>query len=571
MNSVRLSSSAYARSLLLPLVLLGRAGAPAQEASAPDPAPFSDTLRVELVNVDVRVTDEHGEPVRGLAVSDFEVHEDGRPVAITHFAVVEDRHAPSEARAAPSEADPSARTPQVEGVSLPEEEREDLRLRLVLFFDNYNVRPLERNRVLRSVESFVRRALRDDDLAMVVSYDRAIEIRQHFTNDTNLVAKALAELEDVQGFKTVRDRERQQVLSTVDGATNHDAALTAVRNHAEVVFNEMGHVVQGLEQVLDHLAGLPGRKALLHVSGGMPMIAADDLFYAVHEKFAGSHALGWAARYDLSRSFREVQNRANANDVTFYTLDAGGLRANTAGSAEYQGLRTAGLLFRLESDYQANLQAPLRYLAEETGGRAIVDQNDVSPALERVARDLRTFYSLGYTPAHAGDGRYHDIRVEVKRKGTQVRHRSGYLDKSSEARMIEGTTAALVHSYERNPLGISIEVERQQAQEDGTYRVGLLVRVPMEHVAILPMGDASHTRLRFFVAVMDDEGRSSGIQQLPIALELRPEHVEAAQRETYLHRQQLLMRSGRQKVAVGVNDELSGQAAFAARVVAIGG
>ena len=62
-------------------------------------------------------------------------------------------------------------------------------------------------------------------------------------------------------------------------------------------------------------------------------------------------------------------------------------------------------------------------MAVETGGQAILGTNAVLPALDRVAEDLSTYYSLGYQPAHNGDGRYHKLVVKVLRKGVRVRNR----------------------------------------------------------------------------------------------------------------------------------------------------
>ena len=93
-------------------------------------------------------------------------------------------------------------------------------------------------------------------------------------------------------------------------------------------------------------------------------------------------------------------------------------------------------------------------MAEKTGGMAVINSNSVMSQLEKIAGDFKTYYSLGYSPTHDGDGRYHKIEVKVKRKGLEVRHREGYRDKNTEARMADGTLAALRFPYEKNPLGV---------------------------------------------------------------------------------------------------------------------
>jgi hypothetical protein len=92
-------------------------------------------------------------------------------------------------------------------------------------------------------------------------------------------------------------------------------------------------------------------------------------------------------------------------------------------------------------------------MAERTGGVAIYNTNDPGKALQVVAADFRNYYSLGYSPAHGGDGRYHPVEVRIRgRKDLVVRHRDGFRDKSVESRMADGVGSALAFDVESNPL-----------------------------------------------------------------------------------------------------------------------
>src|SRR4029453_12289951 len=100
----------------------------------------------------------------------------------------------------------------------------------------------------------------------------------------------------------------------------------------------------------------------------------------------------------------------------------------TSVSAENRSNSSSSMV---DSVYFSNLQSPLQMLAHETGGQALLNMNVALPALERVAADFDTYYSLGYTPAHSGDGRYYKLEVKLKnKKGMTVRHRDGYRDKT---------------------------------------------------------------------------------------------------------------------------------------------
>ena len=80
-------------------------------------------------------------------------------------------------------------------------------------------------------------------------------------------------------------------------------------------------------------------------------------------------------------------------------------------------------------------------MAHDTGGLATFGTKNNAGALERLGTDIRSYYSLGYTPGHLGDGRAHSIKVRVKRKGVNVRHRTSYRDMTLETRLRESVLA----------------------------------------------------------------------------------------------------------------------------------
>jgi hypothetical protein len=126
--------------------------------------------------------------------------------------------------------------------------------------------------------------------------------------------------------------------------------------------------------LVDSLAGLPGRKAVLYVSDGLEMVPGEDVFNALREKHVDStNVLLEARNWDLSRRFQELVASANSNRISFYTIDAGGLRISTSVSAEQ--MRPGASAF-VDSIYWGNLQGSIQMMAERTGGTAIINTND---------------------------------------------------------------------------------------------------------------------------------------------------------------------------------------------------
>lgn len=441
----------------------------------------------------------------------------------------------------------------IEPADLPPEQR----LHLIVFVDNFNLRPLERNRILPDLRTFLLSELGDGDEVLLVSHGRGFEVHHPFTRDHHKLAESLLELTETSGFRVPRDAERGEALQRIDETKSATAALAWARNYAESERHELATTLSALREFLDSLAGLPGRKALLHVSSGVPMIPGQELYEAVDIKFPDSGAFMEMTRHDASREFERLAAQANAHRISFYTLDAGGLRPSVFGGAEYRGSSTEGSRGRVDSALETNLQSPLRYLADRTGGRAIVNRNEILPPLRQVGAELQSYYSLGYRDRHAGDGRYHRIKVKVNHPRVRVRHRDGYRSQSNDERMSDRVRAALSYTFEDNPLGIIAQPGEEVRQEDGRYIVPVQVRIPLEHVTLLPRPDGKHeARLRLFVAAIDDTGRASGIEQVPLGFRLADEHVEASRKESYVYTHRLLMRAGRQKLALGVLDEI---------------
>lgn len=556
------------------IAVLHGSNLPAGEIGEPESSTqsggFGETVHVNVVNVEVYVTDKRGDPVTGLTAADFEVYENREPMEITNFYAVDGGHRVAETLLPQEEpASPMTAVSATEPMAMAEDER----LRLVVYIDNFNLRPLNRMRVASDLRQFLRRNLGPEDRVMLVSNDRSLHLRHPFTNDPVRIADALTELEQTRADGGQYDAMRRRILRELDQAETAMEALSHIRPFADQVYHDLNTTIDTLREAVDILAGLPGRKVVIHVSSGIPMIAAGDLLAAVEQKFEQMSAMSERMSYDTSRRFEELGAQANAHGVTFYTLDAAGLRIYGSKTAEEEGLDHDRLAQRIDSDFEANVQEPLHFLAERTGGRAILNQNEVLAPLERAANDFRTYYSLGYTPSHHGDGHFYTIEVKVKRKGVEVRHREGYRDMSTDTRMADGTRAVLLHSVETNPLGLDLVFGRESAQGEGEnqYMVPIQVRIPVARLVLLPREKDHVGRIRLFIAALDEQGAMSEVQDTYLGINIPSDSVAEARQEYWLFNHQLLMGSGRQKLAIGVRDELGGAEAFINRLVSVGG
>jgi len=560
---------------LTALVLAAATALPAQEPATPPPtdalpqSTYFDAVEVSVVNVEVFVTDKQGRRVKGLTKDDFELLQDNRPMPISNFyAVDEGRVVGPEvpAEVAPVPVPEPLPPPADMEPAIPE----DQRLHLVVYVDNFNIRPFNRNRVFRSLREFLTTKLQPGDRVMLVSYDRSLHVRRQFSNDPLTVASALFELEEMSAYGIHADAERRDALNEVDDARDSMAAVTRVRQYAESVMNDLTFTIRSLKEMVDVLAGLPGRKAILYVSDGLPLIAGEDVFYAVEQKFKDrSTALLESRSFDASRRFQELAFQANANRVTFYTLDAAGLRTPTSISAAERDPLASGIV---DSVHFANIQQPLRMLAESTGGRAIVNMNDPGPALGGIAEDFQTYYSLGYTPGQEGSGRYRKITVKLKGKarGMEVRHREGYRDKPVHTRLGDGVRSALFFGAAHNPMGLVIQTDEQMPRDDGNYVVNVAVKIPIGNLVLIPEGGQQVARARLFVGAMDDQGDTSEVQEVQVPISIPEAEVETARKQHYSYTLPLIMRRGPHKLAVGLRDDFAASSSFALHYFTVG-
>lgn len=547
---------------------------PAATAKADEP--FIDIINVGVVNVDVYVTDKQGNAVKGLTKNDFQLLENDRPVEVTNFYAVNDGRAvtPLTAAETAAVAAPGALPPaEMEKIQTPE----DQRLRLIVYVDNYNLRPFDRNRAMRELRAFIGQKLSKDDQLMLATYDRELHIRHGFTNDPSLIAAGMLDLEKISAQGVHADSDRRDVLQRIQDSQSVAEAEGAAHNYAESTFNDLSFSIDALKKMIDAMAGMPGRKAVLYVSDGLQMIAGQDIFYAVQAKYGvQTTSMTSTLQYNVARRLDELTAQANANRITFYTIDAAGLRTYSSNSAENQGpgASAPGVGQLVDSVNISNLQSTLQTLAEKTGGVAILNTNTITPRLERVASDFKTYYSLGYTPPHFGDGRYYKIDVKVKgRKDLQVRHREGYRDKSIEAMMSDGTLAALNFPFEQNPLGVTLEFGQPRPRDDGFYLVPVLVRIPIGKLTLIPREQTrTHdAKVRLFIAALDSDGGTSDVQQAPVPISIPAKDLDAAQKKQYVYSVTLLMRPGDQRVSIGVRDDVGAQACFLSRGLRVGG
>lgn len=536
---------------------------------------FLDEVQVTVVNIDVFVTDRKGNAVTDLTKEDFRLLQDGTQRKLSHFAaytqeVISEVMTEREGEERPGLPPPPANESVSERIESAAEMIQPVHI--VLYVDNENIRPFDRNRVLGQVRDFIDEVMAPHVQVMVVSVQRSPEIVQPFTNDPRAVKEALRSLTKIYGARVDVDSRRKQIINdlqaVMDDAPNQGQrgdAVTAqeiqdrVRVYAEEIATELGYSINSLREVLTTLAGIPGRRVLVHISSGLPAVPGRDLIQWYGDLYQKTSSLPMLARFNRRYVYESVASSANAQGVTFYTVDASGLSGGTA-SAEY----ARPIDPMVASIHQINYQEPLTYLAERTGGRAIVDSNDITSLLEELRDDLFTYYSLGYTLSASGSDTVHRIQVELPAHPEyQLVYRRTLVEKSLETQVQDRVVSGLMLELDDNPMGIEVVADAPRPASDERWILPIEVSIPIAAVAMLPEGDEYVGRVVLFVANRDMKGRQSDVQRREFEIKMPPEEYQARRSERYVASLDLLLNAGMHKLVVGVLDPVTRQASFA--------
>lgn len=576
--------SAYASLLLLLSTLAPAAvgGAPSPAAKAPrQDQTFFEAIDVDVVSVEVFVTDRSGNPVTDLKPEDFELTEDGQKVAVTNFYA--EREAPPAAPAAapaPGAAAPPAAQAAPKTPAIPD----DQRLYLGVFIDNRSLAPGARNRALASMKDFLHNNLSPGDRVLLASYDGGLRIRRTPTEDRAALNDALAEMArgSSQGMEVRADLSR--LLREIDQASpppateggepgggggggggfavakpdssaqEADAVYAGARLFAQKRNDDVRATLSALREFVRSLAGLPGRKAVLFVSGGLPMRPAEAIYRVLERKYASAPRLNQSSyleafTYDATTDLRSMLAQANAHRVTFYSLAA---LDEISAAEQTSPLWTPDLA----SNYRFNEVGPLSDLAGATGGMAALDPVTPGPLLAQMHRDLATFYSLGYVSPDHKSGKTHKIAVKVNRPGLTVRHRENYVAETGIDRARDRTVSALLLGETKNPLGLAVDLGGQSRTKDGQIEVEVTVKFPLSNLVLLPSEHFHQGRVSVFIGSRDSHGRSSDVTQIAVPIRIANEQLLTAMGQSAGYQTKLLLRSEPHQVAVSIRDEI---------------
>ena len=528
------------RLLTAAVVVAGTVLAAAQEAQIPSSTQPPVTFRAEVnyVEVDARVLDGSGAFVPSLSDTDFQVFEDGKPQKVSAFSVVNipvERQQRPLFASAPIEPDVQNNISGYDGRVY------------VLVMDDQHTSPLRAVRTKLAARQFVQKYIGANDTAAVVFTSGRSDAGQEFTNSQ---VRLLAAVDKFSGRKLrsstrekldeeARTRGTRQQGDRIEDMLDPERGLTARTT------------LESIRNLATYLGGISGRrKAIVYFSEGID--------YDITDVFNNRSA---TTVMDATRDAIAAATRAN---VAIYGIDARGLGAGSDELIEVTDLPQDTSLNLGTGSFvsEARLgQDSLRVLSEETGGFAVVNQNNLAASFERVVADNSAYYLLGYYSTNdRRDGKYRKIEVRVSRPGLTVRARKGYAAArgKAEAEKVDPKTPPELRAALVSPLPSSgLPMALATAVFKGADQKGAVVISALVGARDLPLTEKDGTfrnDLEIVLSATDYGGKAYPGDRATLALNLKPDSVPRLRAGGFRMLNQLDLPPGRYQLRVAARE-----------------
>ena len=389
----------------------------------PSPSDNSDVVKIStnLIQVDVTVLDAKGKIISDLKPEEIEIYENGQKQKISNFLFI------SAARSLTLKPVPVDKTalPVPPGTLRPEQ----IKRTIALVVDDLTLSFESAYQTRRALKKFVDEQMQDGDLVAIIRTGAGIGALQQFTSDKRILYAAIERVKwnpigngGISAFAPLEAKLPPPTGEPTPTPEQGDRTPEGIEREfndfrenyfANGTLGAVDFVVRGMSQ-------LPGRKSIILFSDGFSMTNVD--------------AEGFSQASTILDALKRLIDAANRASVVVYAVDPRGLVYTGMTAADDTGGRTAEEIGTAMSDRNAKLtdtQDGLRYLSRETGGFAIVNNNDISGGVRKVLDD-QSYYLVAYEPdAETFDPakrRFNKLVVKVTRPGSQVRYRSGFFN-----------------------------------------------------------------------------------------------------------------------------------------------
>jgi VWFA-related protein len=455
---------ATAACVMSAVVITFAAAAFAQGSGAPGQTTPNFRAGTTLVEFTIVATDSKGQPVTDLKQSEITIVQSGKPQPVAFFRF-------EGSAFGPDAAEPK-REPIAPGIftNRPEYSPGPARNVTAIVIDTLNTLPEDQVAMKAQVMHYLR-ALAPNTRVAVYALGANLRILHDFTDDLEALRARLAKHNIEFNIQAISadELERRQLMEAehfndavdeyIDDDADEDAKaeaearaeLNKVRGHmarAEEYFQEqlqmrrMNQTVASLEALGNHLSGIPGRKNMVWISGGLAVLTQ-----GAQDRWVNSYA----------SQVRGLAQRLATQGITVYPVQARGLQVGILGTSttargSSKGQPESQRLRPMTRENDLRIWGTMDMLADVTGGRSFKNTNELTAGVRAAASDLRGSYSVGFYVPENSDNRWREFDVRVNRPGVRILHRKGYMALAPVKQPVNWTQSEWEAAM-RNPLG----------------------------------------------------------------------------------------------------------------------
>jgi VWFA-related protein len=446
------------------------------------------TAGAQLVVETVTVTDKQGRPIEGLSAGDFTVAEDG---VVQQIRLFEYQKLPEAPVPAPRAATEQIRIYEKLGrMQISPERPGDNRYRdrrlLALYFDMTAMPPADQFRALDAAQKYIRTQMSAADLVAILRYaGGSVDVLQNFTDDRDRLLSIIA---------TMMVGEGQGYGESTDDQSSSDKGAAFGQDDSEFNIFNTDRQLSALQTAAKMLGQLSEKKLLIYFASGLRLNGLSN-----------------------QAQLRATINAAIRAGVSFWPVDARGLTAEPPlgdaahGSPGGAGMYSGAAAMAARSDFQQSQDA-LYALGADTGGKALLDYNDLARAIVEAARSISSYYIIGYYTTNAAqDGKFRRIKITLNANlAANLDYRQGYFapkqfSKFSAAEKERQLEDALMLPDPITELTIAMEIDYFQMNR-AEYFVPVVVKIPGRELALAKRGGAERTMIDFIGEIKDSYG-----------------------------------------------------------------
>lgn len=527
-------------------------------------SPLVETMEVRVVNIDVVVTDQAGRRVTGLTADDFEIFDGKKPQPISNFSEIDAEAPPAPAAVQGAAPAAVAKAPVSRGNAI------------IFYIDSSSIDPKRRHLVFAELRRFAAEIMKPGDRASVMSWNRRLHTLQPFTGSPAEIQHALSEAEKESGAFSVQvarqrlyrivTQELEEALFSESGSIPlaHQISLGHAQVYAEEMYAHSRSVAISLRSTLAAFAAPDDKRALVYVGDYLPARSGAEALQFVEDTFA-PYVKQERNSPEMTRSqnLRVLSNAqwldgltsaANSAGVTLYMISAGSLHQIDVGDvADGHQQPTASAETMLTMDTRKVFSDTAR----ETGGLAFTG-GDPRLALQQIADDFRSYYSLGFRPT-APDGKAQSIRVRTKNPGYTVRSRRSYAVRSAADDMGDRVVANLYDDSMQGHLRVRVETGLPVAERRNRQKVPVKVTVQGDKVTLLPRDGQLAGEVTVYVCAGDPEAGSSKVLRHTQTISIPPQDEALFRLRHLAFSFEVLVTAGRTNlISAGALDNVSG-------------